>query len=153
MSDYRINKVDLPEDTDEDHKLKPMRATSKTHAAKQEELSEIIRQINMIWGSDVPAVEGAEVINAIADKVTADDISRVQIRNSSNSKEAIIQDGRLERIVKLAAIQLKSDEFVEMVDKALNDRQSFSALLPLIYDLVNNRERLDIEEIKKADKE
>lgn len=153
MSDYRINKVDLPEDTDEDHKLKPMRATSKTHAAKQEELSEIIRQINMIWGSDVPAVEGAEVINAIADKVTADDISRVQIRNSSNSKEAIIQDGRLERIVKLAAIQLKSDEFVEMVDKALNDPQSFSALLPLIYDLVNNRERLDIEEIKKADKE
>ena len=52
----------------------------------------------------------------------------------------------------MAAMQLKGEEFTAMVNKILNDPQSFSALLPIIYDLVNNKERLDIESVQKADR-
>ena len=132
MSDYRINKGHM------------------TSGSKQEELDDIIRQINLIWGEDTPAEEGAEILNAIADKVSADEVSRTQIRNSSNSKDAIIQDGRLARIVTMAAMQLKGEEFTAMVNKILNDPQSFNALLPIIYDLVNNKTRFDVEAVQKA---
>jgi type I restriction enzyme R subunit len=150
MSDYRINKVDVPDNPDDHHTLKPMTAGHMTSGSKQEELDDIIRQINLIWGEDTPAEEGAEILNAIADKVSADEVSRTQIRNSSNSKDAIIQDGRLARIVTMAAMQLKGEEFTAMVNKILNDPQSFNALLPIIYDLVNNKTRFDVEAVQKA---
>lgn len=121
-----------------------------TSGSKQEELDDIIRQINLIWGEDIPAEEGAEVLNAIADKVAADEITRIQIRNTSNSKDAVIQDGRLANIIKMAAMQLKGEEFTAMVNKILNDPQSFAAILPIIYDLVNNKERFDVEAVQKA---
>ena len=150
MSDYRINKLDLPGNPDDRHTLRPMTAGHMTSGSKQEELDDIIRQINLIWGEDTPAEEGAEILNAIADKVSADEVSRTQIRNSSNSKDAIIQDGRLARIVTMAAMQLKGEEFTAMVNKILNDPQSFNALLPIIYDLVNNKTRFDVEAVQKA---
>lgn len=150
MSNYRINKLDVPDKPDEPRKLRPMGAGHMTSGSKQEELDDIIRQINLIWGEDIPAEEGVEVLNAIADKVAADEITRIQIRNTSNSKDAVIQDGRLANIIKMAAMQLKGEEFTAMVNKILNDPQSFAAILPIIYDLVNNKERFDVEAVQKA---
>ena len=40
-----------------------------------------------------------------------------------------------------------------MVNKILNDPQSFNALLPIIYDLVNNKQRFDVEAVQKADRD
>ena len=53
----------------------------------------------------------------------------------------------------MAAMQLKGEEFTAMVNKILNDPQSFNALLPIIYDLVNNKQRFDVEAVQKADRD
>ena len=94
-----------------------MRAGGNGHSAKKESLRAIIKRINEVWGSDVSPVTGARTINALADYVAADEVSRIQIRNSTNSKEAIIADGRLETIIKLAAVALKNNDFEALAEK------------------------------------
>lgn len=91
MSDYRINKTDTPENEPENAKLKPMRAGGKGKASQKESLKEIIARINEIWGSDVDVTVGARTLNALADYVAADDVSRIQIRNTRNSKRLLLQ--------------------------------------------------------------
>lgn len=152
MSNYRINKLDMPEKPQESSPLKPMRSGSSTGVSKQEELDEIIRQINLIWGDDVPPEDGATILNTIADIVSSDIISRIQIRNSTNSKEAIIQDGRLKRIVVLAIMHLKDPKIEKMLDKVLTDEQSIDAILPIIYDMVYKNTRIKIDQIMEAEK-
>ena len=107
----------------------------------------IVAKINEIWGKDVPPETGARTINAIADYVTADDVSRMQIQNSTNSKQAIIADGRLESIIRLAAASLKSNEFAALADKILNDPQAWRPLADVIYDLVDKNKRIDMQDL------
>ena len=94
--------------------------------------------VNEIWG-----------INAIVDTVAADDISRIQIRNSTNSREAIIADGRLESIIKVAALSLKANELGRLAVQILTDPQAIIPIQELIYDLVSKKEHLPIEDIVK----
>lgn len=150
LSDYRINAVDIGDkgkDDVEDSKLKPMRAGGKGKSSKKESLKVIISRINEIWGSDVSPTTGARTINAIADYVASDDVSRTQIRNSTNSKQSIIADGRLENIIRMAAAALKSNEFADLADKILNDPQAWKPLADVIYDLVNDNKRVDMQEL------
>ena len=125
MSDYRINKTDTPENEPENAKLKPMRAGGKGKASQKESLKKIIARINEIWGSDVDVTVGARTLNALADYVAADDVSRIQIRNTRNSKKAVIAEGRLEGVIKAAALSLKQNDFADLADRIINDTQSW----------------------------
>ena len=154
LADYKINKLDVEEPSDDDTAtLKPMGSGSGTSKKKQTSLKEIVEKINEAFGADVPATEGARTVNAIVDSVAADDVSRIQIRNSTNSKEAIIADGRLENIIKVAALSLKNNELGKLAEQILNDPQSIRPIAEMIYDLVNQKKHLDVEEISKYVKE
>lgn len=147
LSDYRINSMDRPassKDPDSTSGLKPMRAGGKGKSSKKESLKVIISKLNEVFGEDTSTVTGARVVNAIADYVAADDISRIQIRNSTNSKQAIIADGRMENIIKLAAVALKNNEFASLADKILVDPQAWKPLAEVIFDLIDKNERIDM---------
>ena len=147
LSDYRINPLDVKKPEDEDAVLRPMGTGGQGKSAKRESLKKIISKINEIWGDDVDTVTGARTVNAIADYVAADDVSRIQIRNSTNSKEAVIADGRLESIIKLAAVSLKNNEFAEYADKIISDPQTWRPVAEAIFDLVDGKKRIDIPDL------
>lgn len=148
LSDYKISKLDKPlSDCGEPNTLKPMGSGTGTSKKKRASLREIIEKINEAFGSDVPVTEGARTINAIVDTVTADDVSRIQIRNSTNSREAIIADGRLENIIKVAALSLKNNELGKLATQILEDPQAIRPISEMIYDLVNQKKHLDIEDL------
>lgn len=146
LTDYRINELDVIQNGD-DAVLRPMGAGGKGRSAKKKSLREIITKINCIWGEDTNAVTGARTINAIADYVAGDDVSRVQIQNSTNSKEAVIADGRLESIIKLAAVSLMNNEFAKLAATVVDDPQAWRPLAEIIFDLVDKRKRIDIPDI------
>lgn len=74
-------------------------------------------------------------------------MSRTQIRNATNTCEAIIADGRLESIIKAAALSLKNNDIGGLAAKILDDPQAIRPIAELIYDLVSKKKHLDIEEI------
>ena len=113
----------------------------------------IIQRINEVWGSDVSPVTGARTINAMADYVAADEVSRIQIRNSTNSKEAIMADGRLESIIRLAAVSLKNNEFGSLADKVISDPQAWKPLAEVIFELVDQNKRIDMPDLMDYMKE
>ena len=147
LSDYKIKSLDRPGSSDEESILRPMTAGGKTRGSKKESLKVIVAKINEIWGDDISITTGARTINAIADYVAADDVSRIQIQNTSNSKDAILADGRMARIIQLAAISLKNNEFGDLAEHVISDPQSWKPLAEIIYDLVVKNTRLDMPEI------
>ena len=149
LSDYRINRLDTAVEGKDKAVLRPMGNGSKTARHEKKSLKEIITKINSAFGADVSAVEGAKAINAIVDTVAADDVSRIQIRNSTNSREAIIADGRLESIIKMAALSLKANELGKIATQILTDPQAILPVQELIYDLVSKKQHLPIEDISE----
>ena len=149
LTDYRINEMQVAY-SGEDAVLRPMGIGGKGKSQKKKHLREIITKINSIWGEDTNAVTGARTINAIADYVASDDVSRIQIQNSTNSKEAVVADGRLESIIKLAAVSLLNNEFAKLATKVVDDPQAWRPLAEIIYDLVDKKKRLDIPDIMEA---
>lgn len=147
LSDFRIKKLDTTGIEGEDGVLRPMSSGGKTKSSKRESLKVIISKINEIWGSDSDTITGARTINAIADYVATDDISRTQIRNTSNSKEAVIADGRIGEIIKLAALSLRENDFRELADKIIKDPQTWKPVAEIVFDLVDKRQRIDIEDL------
>ncbi len=149
LSDYRITPIDIgiPDTSIGGGTLKPMNVGGRGSGAKKESLRAIIRKINEIWGNDVSPVTGARTINAIADYVSADDVTRIQIANSTNSKEAVIADGRLESIIKLAALSLKNNDFEELAEKIISDPQTWKPIAEIIFDLVDNKKRIDLGDL------
>lgn len=149
LADFKINKLDVNVNSDdiEGAVLKPVKAGDKAKSSKKESLKSLIVKINEIWGDDTSPLTGARTLNAIADYVAADDVSRIQIRNSTNSKEAVIADGRLESIIKLAAVSLKNNDFETLADKIINDPQTWQPLAEVIFDLVDSKKRVDIPEL------
>ena len=147
LSDYKISSMDRGGGTDEPHVLRPMTAGGKGKSSKKDTLKNIVAKINEIWGKDVSPVTGARTINAIADYVAADDMSRIQIQNTTNSKEAIIADGRMESIIRLAAMALKNNDFEEFAEKIISDPQTWRPLAEIIYDLVDKSQRIDMPEL------
>ena len=87
---------------------------------------------------------GTRTINAIADYVEVDDVSRIQIQNTSNSKDVIIRDGCIQIIIQLAAIALKNKGFEALAVKILNDPQAWGPLASVVYDLVDKNRRIDM---------
>lgn len=150
LSDFKIKSLadEIPR-SDDDTTLKPMTAGGKGKGGRKESLKAIVAKINEIWGDDVSTDVGARTINAIADYVASDDVSRIQIQNTTNSKEAIIADGRMERIIQLAAIALKNNEFGVLADKIIADPQTWRPLADVIYDLVDKNKRIDLPELMR----
>lgn len=126
------------------------RGVNLVRILQKRQLREIITKINSIWGEDANTVTGARTINAIADYVSGDDVSRVQIQNSTNSKDSVIADGRLESTIKLAAVSLMNNEFAQLAATIVDDPQAWRPLAEVIYDLVDKRKRLDIPDIMEA---
>lgn len=155
LSDYRINKMGFvnPGGEGEGQKLKPMRAGGNGGSSKKESLKVIIQRINEVWGSDISPVTGARVINAIADYVAADEVSRTQIQNSTNSKEAVLADGRLESIIRLAAVSLKNNDFEPLAEKVISDPQAWKPLAEVIFELVDENKRIDMPNLTDYVKE
>ena len=150
LSDYRLSAVDHTPPTDDDGSvLRPMGGGAGTSKKKRSSLKEIIAKLNEAFGEEVAPVDGARTVNAIVDSVSADDVSRIQIRNSTNSREAIIADGRLENIIKVAALSLKNNELGQLATKILEDPQALRPITEMIYDLVYKKKHLDIEEISE----
>ena len=147
LSDFRINSLGPVQESDGPAVLKPMRAGGKGRSSKKESLRKIVARINEVWGENVSPVTGARTINAIADYVAADDVSRIQIRNSTNSKDAIIADGRLGTIIRMAAIALKNNDFAELADKLITDPQAWKPLADIVFDLVDKNKRVDMDSL------
>lgn len=148
LSDYRISKLEhTGAESGDPAVLRPMGGGSGTSKKKRASLKQIIEKLNEAFGENVAPVDGARTVNAIVDSVSADDVSRIQIRNSTNSREAIIADGRLENIIKVAALSLKNNELGQLAIQILNDPQAIRPIAEMIYDLVNQKKHLDIEEI------
>ena len=55
----------------------------------------------------------------------------------------------MERIIQLAAIALKNNEFEDLADKIINDPQTWKPLADVIYDLVDKNKRIDMPELIK----
>ena len=149
LSDFKIKALNTPNPTEAGSTLKPMTAGGQSKGGRKDSFRAIVAKINEIWGEDVSADVGARTINAIADYVAADDVSRIQIQNTSNSREAIIADGRMESIIRLAAIALKNNEFGALADKIIADPQTWRPLAEIIYDLVDANKRIDMPELMK----
>jgi len=148
LSDYKISSLERGEGSDDEpHVLRPMTAGGKGKSSKKDTLKNIVAKINEIWGKDVSPVTGARTINAIADYVAADDMSRIQIQNTTNSKEAIIADGRMESIIRLAAMALKNNDFETFAEKIISDPQTWRPLAEIIYDLVDKSQRIDMPDL------
>ena len=153
LSDYRINRMDVQNPNNTlISTLKPMRGGVSGIAPEKDSLKSIIQKINTAWGPDVSPVDGARAVNAIVDSVSADDVSRMQIRNSTNSKEAVIADGRLAAIIQVAAMGLKDNELGKLAEKLLTDPQAMKPIAELVYDLINDKGHLDIEQLSKYTK-
>lgn len=152
LSDFKINRLDVGEPDDDNATLKPMRAGGTAKTSKKESLKEIVSKINEIWGDDVDKTKAARTINAIADFVAADEISRIQIRNSTNTKESVIAEGRLEGVIKQAAATLMQNDFELLASKVLSDPQTWKPLAAVIFDMIDKKKHVDISEISKLGK-
>lgn len=148
LTGYSLVKLDNPEDEDVGKPvLKPIRAGGNPQTGKLGYMKDIVSLLNEAFGIDTPTILKARVVNAIADTVVCDDAARLQIRNTSNSKDAIVNEGRFRNIIKEAAVALRNNEFSELANKVINDPQTISPIASLIYDLVKGQKRIDIEDL------
>lgn len=149
LSDYRINRLRRDDELQE-RGLKPMGAgTGRSSAPKRQSLKKIVERLNETWGSDVNVVSAARAVNFISDYVAGDDITQARITNSANTKEAILNDGRLSSIVKAALVSLVDNEMGELAARIMNDPQAISSLADQAYDQLRSGKRYDIPEIQK----
>lgn len=151
LADFKLNKLDKPDPDEVDGGvLRPMgNGKGRSKANEKQSLKEIVAKINEIWGSEVDVSTGARTLNAIYDIVNADDVSRIQIRNSTNSKDSVIAEGRLEGIIKSAAATLKQNDFSELCDKLLKDKQTWKPIAEVIFDMVNEKKHIDVSDLVK----
>ena len=68
-------------------------------------------------------------------------------KTGGRNKEAIIADGRLETIIKLAAVALKNNDFEELADKIISDPQAWKPLADVIFEMVDKNKRIDMPEL------
>lgn len=146
LSDYRISELShVLLNQDDPAVLRPMGGGAGTSKKKRTTLKEVIAKLNEAFGENVSPVDGARTVNAIIDSVSADDVGRIQIRNSTNNREAIIVDGRLENIIKVATLPLKNNGLGKLATQILDDPQAIKPIAEMIYDLVNKKKHLDEE--------
>ena len=147
LSDYRISKKQLEESKGK-ASLKPIGPGGKGRVNKQESLRKIIAKLNETWGEDVDPVMGATAVNYIVDRVVTDNVTRTQIENSTNSKQAVLSDGRLKSIITKALLAMINNEMADLALHAVKDTQSLVPLAEQVYDLIAANKRYDIKELQ-----
>lgn len=150
LADYRINALDVNPDDGKENEIRPINSSLSASDSKKKSLKEIIAKLNEIWGENTDPVAAARAVNAMADIVESDDVARIQIRNSTNSKEAVIADGRLMSVIQMAALSLKNNDMRELAEKIVDDPQTWEPLAEMIYGLISKKSRVDITDLKTA---
>lgn len=142
--------------------LRPMTAGGKSSdGGKEETVKTIIMQFNEshmaklreVWGDDVPMETQVKAANLITEYIYEDDMSRIQIENKSNSKEAVMDSGRMESLIKEVAAKVMKDNYGALAEKIQSDPQSWKPLAEIIFDLIRNGSRLDVVQAKSMKNE
>ena len=149
LSDYRIDSL-RRDDEDKERDLRPMSAgTGKSSASRRQSLKRIVAKLNETWGDNVNVVAAARAVNFIIDYVDMDKITHTRIINSTNSKESLINDGRLKSQIKMALVSMVTNETGNLAAQVMNDPQAINSLAEQIYDQIANHSRYSISDIQK----
>lgn len=116
-------------------------------APKRDTMARIVERLNRTWGDEGDPLVKARAVNAVSDAVAADPVTNTQITNTSNTKEAVLADGRLRNIVIRALMSMMSNELGDLAEQALDDPQAIEPLADQVYDLISQGKRYDIAEL------
>ena len=149
LTDYRIDKL-RRDDQDKERELRPMTAgKGQSSASRRQSLKRIVAKLNETWGDKVNVVAAARAVNFIIDYVDTDQITHMRITNSTNSKESLINDGRLKNQIKMALVSMVNNETGTLAAQIMNDSQAIASLADQIYDQIAKGSRYSIPEIQK----
>ena len=149
LTDYRIDKL-RRDDQDKERELRPMKAgTGQSSASRRQSLKRIVAKLNETWGDNVNVVAAARAVNFIIDYVDTDQITHMRITNSTNSKESLINDGRLKNQIKMALVSMVNNETGTLAAQIMNDPQAIASLADQIYDQIAKGSRYSIPEIQR----
>lgn len=146
LSDYRIARQRVPEGVSGSD-LQPMGPGGSGSAPKRDTMARIVERLNRTWGDEGDPIVKARAVNAVSDVVAADAVTNTQIANTSNTKEAVLADGRLRNIVIRALMSMMSNELGDLAEQALDDPQAIEPLAEQVYDLIASGKRYDIAEL------
>ena len=127
--------------------LMPMGAGGSGAAPKRDTMAKIVERLNRTWGDEGDPLVKARAVNAVSDVVAADAVTNTQITNTSNTKEAVLADGRLRNIVIRALMSMISNDLGDLAEQALDDPQAIEPLAEQVYDLISQGKRYDIAEL------
>lgn len=147
LSDYRISQKHV-EETQGKALIKPIGPGGRGRVSKQESLRKIIAKLNETWGNDVDPILGARAVNYIKDRVITDEVTRAQITNSTNTKRAVLSDGRLKSIITKTLLAMINNEMGELATHVIQDTQAMSPLAEQVYDLIASNRAYDIKELQ-----
>lgn len=149
LTDYRIDKL-RRDDQNKERELHPMKAgTGQSNASRRQSLKRIVAKLNETWGDNVNVVAAARAVNFIIDYVDTDQVTHMRITNSTNSKESLINDGRLKNQIKMALVSMVNNETGNLAAQIMNDPQAIASLADQIYDQIAKGSRYNIPEIQK----
>lgn len=146
LKDFRISAQKIPEGV-EGNKLMPMSAGGSGTAPKRDTMARIVERLNRTWGDEGDPIVKARTVNAVSDVVAADTVTNTQITNTSNTKEAVLADGRLRILVIKALRSMMSNELGNLAEHVLDDSQAIEPLTEQVYDLISQGKRYDIAEL------
>ncbi len=146
LRDFRISAQRLPEGVG-GGELMPMGAGGSGAAPRRDTMARIVERLNRTWGDEGDPLVKARAVNAVSDAVAADPVTNTQITNTSNTKEAVLADGRLRNIVIRALMSMMSNELGGLAEQALDDSQAIEPLADQVYDLISQGKRYDIAEL------
>lgn len=149
LSDYRIDRL-RRDDKDKERELRPMGAgNGRSAASGRQSLKRIVEKLNETWGDDVNVVAAARAVNFIIDYVDMDQITHTRITNSTNSKESLVNDGRMKNQIKMALVSMVNNETGNLAARIMNDPQAIDSLADQIYDQIAKGSRYSIPDIQR----
>ena len=146
LKDFRISAQKVPDGVASGD-LMPMGAGGSGAAPKRDTMAKIVERLNRTWGDEGDPLVKARAVNAVSDVVAADAVTNTQITNTSNTKEAVLADGRLRNIVIMALMSMISNDLGDLAKQALDDPQAIEPLAEQVYDLISQGKRYDIAEL------
>ena len=149
LSDYRIDRL-RRDDKNRERELRPMGAgAGRAAASRRQSLKRIVEKLNETWGDDVNVVAAARAVNFIIDYVDMDQITHTRITNSTNSKESLVNDGRMKSQIKMALVSMVNNETGDLAARIMNDPQAIDSLADQIYDQIAKGSRYSIPDIQR----
>lgn len=149
LSDYRIDKL-RRDDQNKERELRPLKAgTGQSSASRRQSLKQIVAKLNETWGDKVNVVAAARAVNCIIDYVDMDPITHTRITNSTNSKESLLNDGRMKNQIKMALVSMVNNETGTLAAQIMNDPHAIDSLAEQIYDQIAKGSRYSIPEIQQ----